>query len=100
MDCRREAVLTRSPTTRPFSLPPGPTEASPVRIPTRSASSGEPWSEAILATLSTNSMPARTARSASSSLAVTAPHTAITASPMNLSTTPPNRSMTSRLRSK
>ena len=40
--------------------------------------------------------PARTARSASSSCAVGAPQTAMTASPMNFSTVPPYRPMTSR----
>ena len=40
-------------------------------------------------TASTRSRPARTARSASSSRAVGAPQTAITASPMNFSTVPP-----------
>ena len=40
-------------------------------------------------TASTSSSAARTARSASSSWAVGAPHTAITASPMNFSTVPP-----------
>ena len=41
------------------------------------------------ATASTRSSAARTARSASSSCATGAPHTAITASPMNFSTVPP-----------
>ena len=40
-------------------------------------------------TASTRSRPARTARSASSSWATGAPHTAMTASPMNFSTVPP-----------
>ena len=44
--------------------------------------------------------PARTARSASSSPATGVPHTAITASPMNFSTTPPYRTITVRAMSK
>ena len=40
-------------------------------------------------TPATRSIAARTARSASSSCATGAPHTAITASPMNFSTVPP-----------
>ena len=44
----------------------------------------------------TRSSAARTARSASPSVAVGVPHTAITASPMNFSTTPPYRVITVR----
>ena len=51
-------------------------------------------------TASTRSRPARTARSASSSWATGAPQTAMTASPMNFSTVPPYRPMTSLARSK
>jgi len=47
---------------------------------------------------SSNANPARTARSGSSSCAAGAPNTAITASPMNFSTVPPNASMRSRVR--
>jgi hypothetical protein len=43
---------------------------------------------------------ARTERSASSSRATGVPHTAITASPMNFSTTPPYCSISARQRSK
>jgi hypothetical protein len=45
---------------------------------------------------SSTASPARTARSASSSCAAGAPNTAITASPMNFSTVPPNASIRSR----
>ena len=45
-------------------------------------------------TASTRSRAARTARSASPSVATGVPHTAITASPMNFSTTPPYRRIT------
>ena len=47
-------------------------------------------------TAATSSSAARTARSASSSCATGVPQTAITASPMNFSTTPPYRPMTAR----
>jgi hypothetical protein len=43
---------------------------------------------------------ARTARSSSSSCATGTPNTAITASPMNFSTVPPNRSISSTIASK
>ena len=47
-------------------------------------------------TVATRSRPARTARSASSSCATGTPHTAITASPMNFSTAPLYRPITTR----
>ena len=80
----REAVLTRSPATIPWSLAPIVTAASPVSTPERAWTPG-PRSR----TASTSSRAARTARSASSSWATGAPQTAMTASPMNFSTVPP-----------
>ena len=80
----RAAVLTRSPATMPWFVAPIVTAASPVRTPARA------WIVGPSArTASTSSRPARTARSASSSCAVGAPQTAMTASPMNFSTVPP-----------
>ncbi len=85
----REAVLTRSPATMPWPFAPRFTAAVPVNTPARAASSGARTSAPNSATASTRSRAARTARSASSSWAKGAPHTAITASPMNFSTVPP-----------
>ncbi len=82
-DWSRLAVLTRSPATMPWFVAPIVTAASPVRTPARAWMPGpRVW------TASTSSRAARTARSASSSWAVGAPQTAITASPMNFSTVP------------
>ncbi len=89
-----------SPTTRPLSFPPEPTDASPESTPTRTASSGRFNSSARPSTPLASSMAARTARSESSSSVCVMPQKAVTASPMNLSTTPPKRSMISRQRSK
>ena len=89
IDWSRDAVLTRSPTTSPCAFPPEPTDASPESTPARAASSGIPSSDPSPATMSTSSIAARVARSASSSWADTAPQTPITASPMNLSVVPP-----------
>ena len=83
-DCRRAVVLTMSPATIPWFVAPIVTAASPVITPARALIPGP-----TLATASTNSSAARTARSASSSRAVGVPHTAMTASPMNFSTVPP-----------
>ena len=83
-DWSRAAVLTRSPATMPWFVAPRVTAASPVRTPARAWIVGP-----RLATASTRSRAARTARSASSSRAVGAPQTAMTASPMNFSTVPP-----------
>ena len=84
-DWMREAVLTRSPATIPWS---GRAERHrrlagehPAARLERAASSA--------GTAATSSSAARTARSASSSCATGAPQTAITASPMNFSTVPP-----------
>src|SRR3989304_5843723 len=79
-DCSRAAVLTMSPATMPWFVAPSVTAASPVSTPARSWIAGP-----RLRTASTRSSAARTARSASSSRAVGAPHIAITASPMNFS---------------
>ena len=91
-------MLTMSPATMPWFVAPIVTAASPVSTPARA------WmgccSSPRLGTAVEISIAARTARSASSSWAVGAPQTAITASPMNFSTVPPCRSMTSRAMSK
>ena len=68
----------------PWFVAPSVTAASPVSTPARASMPGP-----SVRTASTSSSPARTARSASSSWAVGAPQTAITASPMNFSTVPP-----------
>ena len=90
-DWRRLAVLTMSPATIPWLVAPIVTAASPVKTPARA------WigcaSSPSAGTAATSSSAARTARSASSSWAVGAPQTAITASPMNFSTVPPCRSI-------
>ena len=83
-DWSRDAVLTRSPATIPWLVAPRVTAASPVSTPARAWTAGP---NAL--TASSSSRAARTARSASSSCAVGAPQTAITASPMNFSTVPP-----------
>ena len=90
---RRLAVFTMSPATRPWFVAPIITAASPVTTPARAWIPGPSWR-----TASTSSRAARTARSASSSWAVGAPHTAITASPMNFSTVPPYRPITCEAR--
>ena len=81
-------------------MAPRVTATSPVTTPARAASPGTPASAPSSATAATRSSAARTARSASPSAAAGVPHTAITASPMNFSTTPPYRPITVRARSK
>ena len=100
--CRRAAVLTTSPAT--IATPASgralsSTMASPVFTPARTCktNSGSAWS--ISAIESRTAIAARTARSGSSPYATGAPNTAITASPMNFSTRPPNRSISARARS-
>ncbi len=85
----REAVFTRSPATIPSRSAPIVTAASPVRTPTRARRPSAPSSSPSDEMAATRSSAARTARSASSSVAVGVPQTAITASPMNFSTVPP-----------
>ena len=88
-------MLTTSPEAMPSpsaGLAPRETSASPVVIPTRSSSSSSTANSRIASA-------ARTARSGSSSCAVGAPKSAITASPMNFSTVPPWRSSSARTRS-
>ena len=85
----RAAVLTMSPATMPSPVAPTVTVASPVSTPARACRSDTPTSSPRAVTAATRSSAARTARSASSSVALCAPQTAITASPMNFSTTPP-----------
>ena len=94
-DWSRAATLTRSPATMPWLVAPIVTAASPVSTPARAWMPGP-----RRGTTSTSSSAARTLRSASSSWATGAPQTAITASPMNFSTVPPYRLMTSVARSK
>ena len=88
-----------SPVTMPWFSASGEVAASPVSTPPR-ACSGRSIEAPRAATASTSSRPARTARSASSSWVIGVPHTAMTASPMNFSTTPPWRSITVRAVSK
>ena len=83
-DCSLAAVLTRSPATMPWLVAPSVTVASPVSTAARALMPGP-----SVRISSTSSRAARTDRSASSSRATGAPHTAMTASPMNFSTTPP-----------
>ena len=85
----REAELTVSPSTMPSATLPMVTATSPVTTPPRASSPSRPASRPSAGTNETISNAARTARSASSSFAVGAPQTAITASPMNFSTVPP-----------
>ena len=99
-DCTRAAVFTASPATMPSPTAPRVTATSAVTTPARAARPGTPASAPSSATAVTRSMAARTARSVSPSSATGAPHTAITASPMNFSTTPPYRPMTVRATSK
>ena len=94
--CTRDPVFTASPATIPSPVAPRVTATSPVTTPARAASPGGPASAPSPATAATRSSPARTARSVSPSDAVGVPHTAITASPMNFSTTPPYRPITVR----
>ena len=92
----RAAVLTASPATMPSPAAPRFTATVPVTTPARAARPGTSSSRPSWPTAPTRSRAARTARSASSSVAVGVPHTAITASPMNFSVTPPYRPMISR----
>ena len=99
--CRRDAVLTTSPATiaSPISaLAPSETIASPVLTATLTCRSS--WGSAafITATALWTASAARTPRSGSSPCATGAPKTAITASPMNFSTVPPNASISARRR--
>ena len=93
-------MFTASPATIPSPAAPNVTATSPVTTPARAASPGTPASAPSCATAATRSSPARTARSASPSAATGVPHTAITASPMNFSTTPPYRPVTVRATAK
>src|SRR6266705_7980 len=99
-DWIRLAVLTRSPATMPSPCAARFTVASPVRTPALARRPGAPTSAPSAETTSTRSIAARTARSASSSLATGVPHTAMRASPMNFSTVPPYREITVRQLSK
>jgi hypothetical protein len=98
--CTLDAVFTASPATIPSPDAPRFTATSPVTTPARTASPGSPASAPSSVTAATRSRAARTARSASPSVAAGVPHTAITASPMNFSTTPPYRVMTVRATAK
>src|SRR5262245_49230808 len=98
--CTREAVFTASPATIPSCVAPSVTATSPVTTPARAARPGTPASAPSSATEPTRPSAARTARSASPSAATGVPHTAIPASPMTFSTTPPSRPITVRAISK
>src|SRR5271165_198105 len=94
--CSLAAMLTASPITVSSRRPSGPTLAksiSPVFTPTRTQRPRK--SSALSDARRWISRPVRTARAASSSCATGAPNTAISASPMTLSTDPPNCSTTS-----
>src|SRR4029453_14244229 len=94
--CMREAVFTTSPWARP-SLVSGwdraSTMASPVFTAARTVRSSSGCSRFSSSMASRTRSPARTARSASSPWATGAPNTAMTASPMTCSTSPPNDSI-------
>ena len=93
--CMRAAVLTTSPATiasPSAARAPRLTSASPVLTAIRTCSASCSCAQSRIASA------ARTARSGSSSWAVGAPKTAITASPMNFSTVPPWRSSSARTR--
>ncbi len=99
--CSRAAVLTTSPATMdsPYSgRAPSAARASPVLTAVRTCRSSSGSAAFRSATASRTASAARTARSGSSPYATGAPNTAITASPMNFSTTPPNRSISSLTR--
>jgi hypothetical protein len=98
--CTRAAVLTASPATIPSPVAPSVTATSPVTTPARAARAVTFTSAPSCATAATRSSPARTARSASPSAATGVPQTAITASPINFSSTPPYRPITVRAVSK
>ena len=93
-------MFTASPATIPSPTAPSVTATSPVTTPARTASPGTPASAPSSPTAATRSSAVRTARSASPSAATGVPHTAITASPMNFSTTPPYRPITVRATAK
>ena len=86
---RRAAVLTRSPATMPWPSAPRVTAASPLPTAARALRRRSGTAPRSLPTAATSSSAARTARSASSSCATGAPHSAMTASPMNFSRVPP-----------
>ena len=87
--CSREATFTVSPTTV-YASPTAPASTSPVLTPTRRSKLIPPGRPALTSSIAAcMPSPARTARSASSSCATGAPKSAITLSPMYLSTVPP-----------
>ena len=96
-DCRREAVFTTSPTT--FSPICGPvasvTTASPVSTATRTWNARSGFARPSSPTRRWIASAARTARRGSSSCTAGTPNTPIAASPMNLSSVPPWRSISS-----
>ena len=94
-DCSRDAVFTTSPVTAsPIWGPaPGATTASPVLIPWRTASDRAGSSRFSSSIADWIDRAARTARSGSSSCATGEPNTPNAASPMNLSSVPPNASI-------
>jgi hypothetical protein len=94
-DCIRAAELTMSPAAIPSPASkraPRVISASPVFTAMRTCSVPSSAIQSRIASA------ARTARSGSSSCASGAPKSAITASPMNFSTVPPNRSSSDRRR--
>ncbi len=90
-DWSREAVLTMSPATIPWLVAPEGDRRLAGEDPGTGLRSRGP----ARGRRPRSSSAARTARSASSSCAMGAPQTAMTASPMNFSTVPPYRPITS-----
>ena len=85
----REATFTVSPTTV-YVSPTAPASTSPVFTPTRRANGLSMALHSLISSIAAcMASAARTARSASSSCATGAPNSAITLSPMYLSTVPP-----------
>ena len=99
----RAATFTASPVTSRWPAAGSPETTSPVFTPVRFASrTPNTRSSSSFSCSSAPCMPAaaRTARRASSSCSRGRPKTAMTASPMNFSTTPPCRSSSARMVSK
>ena len=84
----------------PSLVAPRVTATSPVTTPARAARPGTPRLDPQVPDRRHQIQPARTARSASPSSVTGVPQTAITASPMNFSTTPPYRPTTVRATAK
>ena len=100
---RRAATLTASPVTSRWPVDGSPATTSPVFTPVRTVRrTPQCRSSSSFSTACACCMPAaaRTARSASSSCSLGRPNTAMIASPMNFSTTPPCFSSSALIASK